>query len=37
MIPAIAQYFGVVLFLKNTPPNIMITPQSADKIIAFII
>jgi hypothetical protein len=37
IMPAIAQYFGVVLFLKNTPPNIITTPQSALKIIAFII
>jgi hypothetical protein len=37
MMPAIAQYLGVVLFLKNTPPNIITTPQSALKIIAFII
>jgi hypothetical protein len=36
MIPATAQYFGVALFLKKTPPNIIITPQSAVNIIAFI-
>ena len=34
--PAIAQYFGVEDFLKKTPPNIMITPHIADKIIALI-
>jgi hypothetical protein len=34
--PAIAQYFGVDIFLKNTPPNIITTPQTAVNIIAFI-
>jgi len=32
--PAIAQYFGTDAFLKKTPPNIITTPQTADKIIA---
>lgn len=36
MIPATAQYFGIEIFLKKTPPNIIITPQIADIIIAFI-
>ena len=34
--PAMAQYFGVDLLLKNTPPNINIIPQIAVNIIAFI-
>jgi hypothetical protein len=34
--PAIAQYLGVDLLLKNTPPNIMIIPQIAVNKIAFI-
>jgi hypothetical protein len=34
--PAIAQYFGVEVFLKKTPPNIITTPHIADKIIALI-
>src|ERR1700757_4045339 len=34
--PAIAQYFGAVLLSINTPPNIIIMPQIAVNIIAFI-
>ena len=35
--PPIAQYFGVLLCLKKTPPNIITIPQTAVIIIAFII
>jgi hypothetical protein len=34
--PTMAQYFGEEAFFKKTPPNIIITPQIADNIIAFI-
>ena len=34
--PAIAKYLGVALFLIKAPPNIIITPQIAVNIIAFI-
>jgi hypothetical protein len=34
--PKIAMYFGVVLLFIKTPQNIMMTPQIADNIIAFI-
>ena len=36
-IPVIAKSFGAAFDLRNTPPNIMITPQIAESIIAFII
>ena len=36
MTPAIAQYIGVLLLLKKTPPNIIMIPQTAVNIIAFI-
>jgi len=37
MIPATAQYNGVFLLLKKTPPNIMMIPQTAVIIIAFML